>query len=91
MADEKQSWRDMIDELLIEGETIMFCTRPLDEMSEPFDAEVGNPGGKPFLVWSELHVFFPASCNGAQVVGKVPRSPRLEDYYFLHAPPENLG
>jgi len=69
------SWIEMLNDVLGEGENIIHCTLSDEEMAVKFDGGYGWPEGKPFTAWSETHVYFPLEYDGSESVGRVPRDP----------------
>ena len=47
------------------------------ELDEEFDDGYGSSEGRPFTMWTHEWVYFPVVYDGAEWVGRAPRSPML--------------
>ena len=70
------NWRELIAECA-DGDEIIHCTLPDDELLVDFADGYGWAGGDEFTAWSQDYVYFPAvSDEGNEWVDRVPRNPR---------------
>ena len=56
-------------------DNVVSCTLTEEELRESFDDDFGGQEGKPFTVWTETRVYFPAIYDGAEWVESVSRNP----------------
>jgi hypothetical protein len=78
--DEKQSWYEMLKEVVKEtGDTldcvIQNCTIDFEQLTTMFDSGYGGYEGVPFTAWGEKYVYFPIGYDGAESIGHAPRNP----------------
>jgi len=73
------NWKELITEALCDaGETwedVVANTMSDSDMEVMFDDDFGCVKGCPFTVWTQKHVFFPHSYDGAEMVCFVSRNP----------------
>lgn len=73
------TWQELIlDEMTRNKETwadLQFTTLNEEQLIARFDDSYGLEEGKPFTLWTTNRVYFPASYDGAEFVGSVPRNP----------------
>ena len=72
------SWKEMLNKMLDNGETIIHCTLDDAAMAKNFSDGYGVHEGEPFCAWSEHRVFFPIVYDGSEWIGSAPRNPRSE-------------
>ena len=76
---EMESWKSMISEEMTKyddsWDNVVSCTLTEEELRESFDDDFGGQEGKPFTVWTETRVYFPAIYDGAEWVESVSRNP----------------
>ena len=74
-----ESWKSMISEEMKSHDdswdNVVSCTLTEEELRESFDDDFGGQEGKPFTVWTETRVYFPAIYDGAEWVESVSRNP----------------
>lgn len=78
----KTTWRKQIlhemEERRESWGTVESCTLSDEELDVEFDAGYGGANGKPFTLWTDDRVYFPAVYDGAEWVASVPRNPNEE-------------
>lgn len=76
---ELTTWVKLIGKKLeLNGETwndVIKCTLTPEELHTVFHAGYGTANGKPFTMWTENHVYFPAEYDGMEWCESVPRNP----------------
>ena len=74
-----ESWKSMISEEMTKyddsWDNVVSCTLTEEELCKSFDDDFGGQEGKPFTLWTETRVYFPAVYDGAEWVESVPRDP----------------
>ena len=74
-----ESWKSMMEEEMKSHDdswdNVVSCTLTEEELRESFDDDFGGQEGKPFTVWTETRVYFPAIYDGAEWVESVSRNP----------------
>ena len=72
------TWRLLITEAQNAAEdwsSVVKCTLSDNELDTEFDAGFGGSNGKPFTLWTEDRVYFPAVYDGSEWVASAPRNP----------------
>ncbi len=76
---ETTCWHELISEKILQMGLdlvpMVYISLSNAEQIEPFTKGFGHPCGKPFIAWSDRHVFFSVVYDGMQSVGVVPRNP----------------
>ena len=74
-----ESWKSMISEEMTKyddsWDNVVSCTLTEEELCKSFDSDFGGREGKPFTLWTETRVYFPAVHDGAEWVRSVSRNP----------------
>ena len=68
------TWKQLLEDCA-KGDKIIACTLTDDELNTEFDDGYGGIEGEPFTAWGEKYVYFPATYDGSEWVGRVPRNP----------------
>ncbi len=80
-------WRDLIQQEMSEhGESWsdVMSIAPIDlELSKKFDSGYGGTEGRPFTIWTEKRVYFPAVYDGAEWCASVARHPDGKPTYHV--------
>ena len=76
---DQTTWRKLISKALEEnGESwrsVVKCTLTDSKLDAGFDCGFGGVEGKPFTLWTQQRVYFPAQYDGSEWVESVPRNP----------------
>ena len=64
-------------------DNVVSCTLTEEELCEQFNEGYGAPEGKPFTVWTEARVYFPAVYDGREWVESVSRNPNGNPKYHV--------
>ena len=72
-------WKSLILEVMDEyddsWDNVVSCTLTEEQLCKSFNEGYGEPEGKPFTLWTEKRVYFPAVYDGMEWVGSVSRVP----------------